>query len=103
MAHDAPAEGSRERLVAEAHAQRGHARLGEAAHHLDADARLVGRPRPGRDEDAVPVAGEQVVYPGRVVADGDHLGPQLGHASWRAASSMARTTPRALERDSSYS
>src|SRR4051794_18573324 len=47
VADHAAAERLRERLVAEADAQRGHARLGEPAHDLDADAGLVGRARPG--------------------------------------------------------
>ena len=51
--HDAPAEGLGERLVAEAHAERGDARLGQAPHHLERDPGLIGSARPGRDNAAL--------------------------------------------------
>ena len=60
-AHDDAAERLRQRLVAEADAQRRHAGLGEPPHHLDADAGLVGRARSRRDDDAVGPALEQLV------------------------------------------
>src|SRR4051812_45521033 len=122
------AEGLRERLMAEAHAERRHAGLGEAAHGLDGHAGLVRRARPGRDDHAVGPPGEQRVDVLHVVADDLELGAQLaqvlhevvgegvvvvddrhadapahGHASCRVASSIARATARALLRDSSYS
>src|SRR3954452_19212732 len=56
VADDLAAERLPHRLVAEADAQRLHARLREAPHHLDADARLVGGARTGRDDHAVVLA-----------------------------------------------
>src|SRR3954451_19438207 len=125
VAHDLAPERLSERLVAEADAQRRHPGLGEAPHRLDRDARLVGRARARRDDHAVPLALEQLADACRVVADGLDLRPQLtqvrdevvgegvvvvddedavhGHSRCLAASSIARTTPRALARDSSYS
>ncbi len=50
---DAPAEGLREGLVAEADAERGHAGLGHAPHGLQGDAGLIGRAGTGRDDAAV--------------------------------------------------
>ena len=80
---------------------------------------------PGRDDHAVVAALQQPVDGGGVVAHDLHLGAQLAqvldevvgervvvvddeqlrHAqsACRAASSIARTTPRAFARDSSYS
>src|SRR4051794_32574524 len=68
VAHDVAAEGLGERLVAEADAERRDARLGEAPDDLQADARLVGRARAGRDDDPVGLALEQLVHACRVVA-----------------------------------
>src|SRR3954452_11620836 len=123
--HDLAAERLGERLVAEADPERRDPRLGEAPHRLAQDAGLVRRARPRRDDHPVPAAAQQVVDRGGVVADGRHLRPQLaevldevvgegvvvvddedadhGHSRCLAASSIARTTPRALARDSSYS
>src|SRR5215212_8666872 len=125
VAHDLAAERLGERLVAEADPQRRHPGLGEAPHRLDRDARLVGCARARRDDHAVPLALEQLADGRRVVAHGLDLRPQLtqvldevvgegvvvvdhedarhGHSRCLAASSIARTTPRALARDSSYS
>src|SRR5215210_3297712 len=109
------AEGLRERLVAQADAERRDARLGKPAHHLDADARLVRRAGARRDHRAVPGALEQLLDGDGVVADHVQLRAQLAevldevvgervvvvddedarHAqsACRAANSIARTTP----------
>ena len=124
VADDLAAERLPHRLVAEADAERLDAGLGEAAHGLDADAGLVGRARAGADDDAVVVVLQQLVDGCDVVADHFEVGPELaqvldevvgervvvvdhqdphGHAACLVASSIARTTPRAFARDSSYS
>src|SRR3954454_14621554 len=123
VADDLAAERLRHRLVAEADAERLHAGLREAAHHLDADPGLVGRARARRDDHAVVALVEQLVHGRRVVAHDLQIRPELaqildevvgervvvvdhqhayGHACL-TASSIACTTPRALARDSSYS
>src|SRR4051794_26866799 len=124
MPDDPAAERLAHRLVAEADAEGLDARLGEAAHHLDADAGLVGRARAGAHDDAVVVSLQQLVDRGGVVSDHVEVGPELaqvldevvgervvvvdhqdphGQAACWLASSIARTTPRAFARDSSYS
>src|SRR5215210_7037275 len=124
VADDPAAVGLRQGLVAEADPQGRDARLGEAPHRLDGDPGLVRRAWARRHHDAVPLAPEQVLDGGRVVAHGLHLRAQLpevldevvgegvvvvddedphAHSRCLAASSIARTTPRALARDSSYS
>src|SRR3954447_20960913 len=125
VAHHPAAVRLGQRLVAEAHAERRDPRLGEAPHRLNGDPGLVRGAGPGRDDDAVPPAPEQIVDRGGVVAHRLDLRPQLaqvldevvgegvvvvdhqdarhGQARCVAASSIARTTPRALARDSSYS
>src|SRR5215207_5101987 len=76
-AHDAPAEDLPDGLVAQAHAEHRHV-TGERADHLQRHARLVRRPRPRRDDDAV---GPYLLLdlPDRhlVVATHLHLRPQL--------------------------
>src|SRR3954467_6486068 len=126
VTHDATAEGLRHRLMAEAHAQGRHAGLREAAGDLDRHAGLVGRARPGRDDDAVEAALEQLVDARAVVAHDLELAPQLaqvldevvgervvvvdhedlhGQSGCSIAISTARSTPLALASDSrnSYS
>jgi hypothetical protein len=122
VADHAPAEGLGQRLVTQAHAQRPHARLGEAAHRLDRDAGLVGRARPGRDDDAVGSALQQLVDRRDVVAHDVDLRAELaedldevvrervvvvddedarhGQSGCSRASSMAPSTARALASDS---
>ena len=73
-AHDLAAERLAEGLVPEADAEERHRR---AADELEADPRLVGRPRPRRDHDAVRLQGERVLDAHRVVADDLHLRPEL--------------------------
>ena len=75
--HHAAPERLRERLVAEAHAERGDARLGQPAHRLQRDPRLVGGARPGRDHAALVPAGEQLIDGRAVVAHRVHVGAQL--------------------------
>src|SRR5438105_5644809 len=53
---DATAEGLRERLVAEADAERGDARLGHLPRELERDSGVVGCARPGRDDAALVAA-----------------------------------------------
>src|SRR5919197_194480 len=77
VADDLAAERLRQRLVAQADAQRGHARLGEAARHVDGDAGLVGRAGAGRDHDAVEAVLEQLVGGRAVVAHYLEVAPQL--------------------------
>ena len=127
-ADDEAAERLRERLVAEADAERRDPGLREAAHRLQRDAGLVGRARPGRDDDAIGRALEQLVDRRDVVAHDVQLRAQLaeeldevvgervvvvddedgGHARhgqsgcWEA-SSTARSTARALASDSANS
>src|SRR6478609_524431 len=125
VADDLAAEGLRERLMAEADAERRHARLREALHDVEAYARLVGRARPRRHDHAVVAATEQVVDVGAVVAHDlelashlpqvldevvgervvvvDHQDAHQGQSGCLAASSMAFLTPRAFATDSSYS
>src|SRR3954447_5913732 len=124
MADHPAAEGLAHRLVAEADAERPDAGLGEAAHDLDRDPRLVGGARAGRDDRPVIAAREQLVDRGHVVAHDVQIRPQFaqvldevvgervvvvdhqdphGHAACLTASSIAFTTPAALARDSSYS
>src|SRR4051794_26655409 len=125
VAHDVAAEGLRERLGAEADAPGPPARLREALDDLERDARLIGRARARRHDDPVVAAAEQVVHVGAVVAHDLQVAPHLpevldevvgervvvvdhqdahqGQSGWRAASSIAFLTPRALATDSSYS
>src|SRR4051795_5838596 len=126
VTHDATAEGLRHRLMAEAHAQGRHAGLREAAGDLDRHAGLVGRARPGRDDDPLEAALEQLVDARAVVAHDLELAPQLaqvldevvgervvvvdhedlhGQSGCSIAISTARSTPLALASDSrnSYS
>src|SRR4051812_30181367 len=77
MADDGAAEGLGERLVAEADAQRRHPGLGEALDDVEADPRLVGRARTGRDDDAVGPAREQLLDVRGVVAHDVELAAQL--------------------------
>src|SRR4051812_34363245 len=74
---DSAAERLRERLVTEANPQPRHARLGERADRLHRDPRLVGRARPGRDDDAVGLARAHPVDGLHVVANHIDLRPQL--------------------------
>src|SRR5919205_3443609 len=121
---DAPAERLGQRLVAQADPERPHAGLGEAAHGLERDPGLVGRARPGRDDDAVEAAPEQIVHGGAVVAHHLEVAAQLaqildevvgervvvvddqhphGQSGCSMASSTARSTARALCSDSANS
>src|SRR3954453_1236784 len=77
VADDPAAERLAHRLVAEADAERLDAGLGEAAHDLGRDPRLVGRARAGRDDDPVITAREQLVDRGDVVAHHVQIRPQL--------------------------
>src|SRR3954463_6699532 len=77
VAHHPAAVRLGQRLVAEAHAERRDPRLGEAPHRLDGDPGLVRGAGPGRDDDAVPPAPEQIVDRGGVVAHRLDLRPQL--------------------------
>src|SRR5215210_3979245 len=76
-AHDARPEGRGERLVAEAHAEDGHARLGEAADRRERYPGLGRRARPGRDHDALGRARKQLVGGRLVVADNLRLALEL--------------------------
>src|SRR5262249_41615923 len=120
----APAEGLREGLMAEAHAERRHPRLGHPPHELERDAGLVRGARPGRDDAALVVALQELPHGGAVVAHGVDLGAQLaqvldevvrervvvvedqaphGQSAWSQASSMARIAAVDFATDSSYS
>src|SRR5215218_1767193 len=74
VAHDRAAEGLRERLVAQADAERRDAGFGQAAHDLDADAGLVGGAGARGDDGAIPAALEQLLDGDGVVADHVQLG-----------------------------
>src|SRR5512133_3668960 len=126
VAHDATAEGLRHRLMTEADTESRHAGLREAAGDRERHAGLVGRARPGRDDDAIEGALEQLVDDRAVVAHDLELAPQLaqvldevvgervvvvdhedphGQSGCSIAISTARSTPLALASDSrnSYS
>src|SRR5215211_3374639 len=127
VAHDVAAERLRQRLVAQADAERRHARLREPLDDLEADTGLIGRARTGRHDHAIELAAEQVVHGRAVVAHdlqvASHLAQVLdevvgervvvvdhqdlhghqGQSGWVAASSIAFLTPFALATDSSYS
>src|SRR5215211_6575434 len=77
VADHVAAERLGERLVPEAHTERRHARLGEAAHDLERDPGLVGRAGPRAHDDAVGLAREQVVHVRLVVAHDVQLRAQL--------------------------
>ena len=124
---DRAAERLRERLMAEAHAQGGDARLRHLPRELDRDARLLRRARTGRDHAAFVTGGEQLGDGRTIVADRVHVGAELaqvlhevvgegvvvvehedahrrhGHSSCSHASSIACVTAVVLATDSSYS
>src|SRR5204863_4306130 len=75
--YDPPAPRLDDRLVAEAYAQCWDPGLREATHHVQRDARVIGRARARRDDHAV-VAPDQELIGGRaVIAHHLELGPEL--------------------------
>jgi hypothetical protein len=75
--HHLAAPGLDQRLMAEAHPERGDPRLREAPDRLERDPRLVRRARPRRDDHPVVAADQQLVDLGVVVAHHLDLGPEL--------------------------
>ena len=77
VAHDGGPVGLREGLVPQADAERRDAGLGEGADRLHGDPGLVRRAGPGRDDDAVPAAVEEILDARAVVAHDVQVGPEL--------------------------
>src|SRR5437867_9532437 len=75
-AHDRPAEGGADRLMAQADAEDGD-RAGEALDEGHRDARLARGARPGRDDDAVGTERRHLVEGDRIVAADVEVGAEL--------------------------